>query len=361
MLVARAAVVGAVISSVLAAGPSAIGVPVSAANGLGCTITRPVQGAAALIRQAVIPKYAYVGYQIWQHGMWAGVAYDGMTTYRVISQRPGHQIRVLMTRDLKQGLLGDPDAVGVRDGAVIATVPRPRNEPNHIRTDAYALYPHQTIKLKSRPRWPSTVALAVTDRGTIIGDLTRSGLHASHRVVEWAGPHARPTVVPGLTNLNAQPVADQAGDIAWQRPDGVGMVRLANGTIHVLDIPHPDYLKHGLTSPAAGAGHMIMGASAFDAIAVWNLNRVNRASTTGVIMGRNIADRVNGGAWPYVAGRSGAFIDGAKPSGQHFFTASGRHVTMPAEYSNPLEAIGRHNTVAFTSRRDRLVHIIRCH
>jgi hypothetical protein len=330
-------------------------VPTSAAVPRGCSLSGPLFAN---------PYSGVVGFndlhatalRVYQRGLWLGIASDGGGRLRLLTWRRGHGVRTLAARRITgapYGLGYSVQPIGVTPaGAVVANM----QDDNSRTLRPFAYVGGHHFLLHSASTWRAATALAVTDDGRILGYSTIGrGEHLRYQLAVWRGIHAHPllrrTVAP-----NGLPIADQAGDFAWvtvdpNSADFTFHVRSPSGQLRVLDFGR-NY--GGGFEPSAGHDLFTTindGIMRFDSV----------AAGAGPLRGQVVA-RSRNQMQVLAAGQNGDFLDG---NFRFHLASPARGVVVPGsfqggDFAPPPAAIGPSHRLAFTSRRDHLVHLLTC-
>lgn len=334
------------------------------ANGLKSpTVTAHVKTTTCTTSDAAFSRLPFASHQTpafaaftaTRLGTWAGMAYDGDAGFAVLTWRRGQPLHVLGRFDYHKTTFaaragGSVTVVGILpNGGVVAAVQRTEDF-RIARFVGFVYLSGHRYQLRAAPSWLTVDPVGVTSTGAIVAAVMWHDGAGRERyaVVSWASATAAPHVVVKTGSQPPYPVVDRQGDIAYYAD--VPRIRLASGDIRTV--------ADGFSPWVSGAS-TIYGTTSTLAIAAVNLTN---PAVSGPL------------PWWQVTGPTTSIPIAAGPHGQLLFghdrptrmlTAGGALPTLPAIMPgdlglNPGEAIDQYGTVAFTSRRDGLIHFFRC-
>ena len=286
-------------------------------------------------------------------GIWAGYVVD-LGHYSLISWSAAtHRTTVLDSLDVSsgntpQGDHGPVEVVAVtKHGSVLAAEQTLKYGTAFTHYVGYVYSGGHRYKLKTAPNWTSAEPVGITKAGVIWGQVNYGP--QQNAIVTWANATAPYKVV---ARDAAYLAVDGNGDYSYLSDPDTITVRRASGAV-VATLPQLDNQMQ-----VADGGSSFYGT-------VFGDRSVQRWTVTG--SGLKL-QKLTPNLRLYAIAATEASSRGAVVVGngtvQHFRTAEGGYVTLPAE-PGPYglvtgTAISSNNTVAFTSSHDNLVHFFSC-
>ncbi|SHG28448.1 hypothetical protein SAMN05443575_1915 [Jatrophihabitans endophyticus] len=298
---------------------------------------------------------------------WAGTAYRYQDSrIYLITWRAGHRASVIASYryvDVPFDPQYSVTPVGVTpSGAIVAAVedPQPRDADLGVVPVKGLYWAHgRKQHLAHRHSWRSYVPTAVTSAGAVVGyAITGSTTKPHYWAVRWARANsAKPHVFADLGRVPATVTATAEGDVVWTRSDGYAYARLRDGTVHQLRLgtaASADYVSRYLYPRLAGSGAVF--SSEQDGVHRWTLSGAGAGPIYGTVVTRYPG-------FPSAVGPRGDLVL-ASGRGGRLITSRGALARLPQQYLRdvglPSRAVDAHGTVAYTSRTDRHVHLLRC-
>jgi hypothetical protein len=305
------------------------------------------------------------------NGVWAGAAVtfnqSSDATVAVIRWTGGSRATVLNTFTYRGGfpVLGENSEASVsvagvtHSGAVVAAVAGTSRAVANQMFQGFVWANGQRYRLHAPSGWSVHPTGVYGLSGAIVGWVrngpTSSATHSY--AVSWATPTSPLTKIAEISaGYGSSVSADAAGDIAYVDVNQHSQVHIS-GADYPLTGPHGENGEGRLFS---GPGTHFYG-SQYGPIVRWN---VQYPSASGIRPERTIAPR-DDTLWIAAAGGRGDVVVGWGAGKQHLRTSYGAYRALPAEPSltggvAPETAINENGTVAFTSTKDSLVHLLRC-
>ncbi|MDQ2837525.1 MAG: hypothetical protein M3Y89_08930 [Actinomycetota bacterium] len=357
---------GAALALSLGCGLLVAAAPVAEAAGApGCTASAPVGSLVLAELRALKPTESLTATD--GHGLWAGVRFDGGTTFQVISWKAGRTtvLDSFNYANVSYDDLRSVRVVGVSSaGAVVASVQRTDAwvEANR-RIGVRYQNGHRTV-LKALPGWQSVDPTGVSPDGRISGDIRRQA-DGGGQVEQWSATGAVSTVAANHAGSSAIDALGDVGYIYQNNYDEFSLVRLANGrTLHLGG----DVSEDPSTSQVAGgSGPYLYGRVENGAVVRWAMTGAS-ALPAGATVPMSSAQPLN---WFTGAGPDGTLV-GQNLSGRDLTDRGARLLRdsvgdfhpMPAEFQASYQdhrpvGIAPDGTLAYTGT-DGLVRFYKC-
>jgi len=326
---------------------------------VACSVSRPLFRHLPISPEAYYPHNpTFTSLTATRDGVWGGVEVDTRSgRFAVLRWKAG--ARRPTTLAIYKYFEYEPtpggasvDVVGISStGAVVARVQRRDSPPDGSREFGRVWIGKQAHPLRRASQsWISVTPVGVALDDSIYGWINAATVrHPDYKVVRWAPDGTHPHVLADTADQLPFSVVDGAGDVSYE-VGATTFVRLASGVVFQLPGTKPNDLVYTLVG---GVRHLMFGGGDQGVIR-WRVGLTVRRTL--------LAPRSHNGlraAGPHGEIVTGLFFRGKR--GVHFRTARGAWMRFPDLAIVSGFAINWRGAVAYTSAKDHLVHLLRCH